>query len=95
MIGWVPLPPPRRRRLARRRLQRGRSVDRGGPASIGRINYPQRLCYLSAYVARAQARPAFRRAFEAQRAISRQTWPTVQKTTHFSAVHPDDVSVLH
>ena len=65
-----PFPSPWRCRLARWCVQRGRPDDGGGAAQVERSSgmldeYPN----LSAYVARGEARPAYKRAFAAQLAV--------------------------
>ena len=64
-----PFPPARRRGLARRGLQRGRPDDGRRAAQARRIGPARGAPESRAYVGRAEGRPAFRRAFDAQRAF--------------------------
>ena len=56
-------------RLARWRVQRRRPDDGDGAAQALRMGILEEYPNLSAYVARGQARPAFKRAFDAQLAV--------------------------
>ena len=62
-------PPARRRRLARRRVQRRRPADGTVLRRLNGSGMLEEYPNLAAYVARGEARPAFRRAFAAQLAV--------------------------
>ena len=57
-------------RVARRGVQRGRPDDGVGAARLRPSGLLDEYPNLAAYVARGEARPAYRRAFEAQRAVN-------------------------
>ncbi len=79
--GSHPRPPartvraPRRRRMARRRLQRGRSDDGARLMRLRASGLLDETPNLAAYVARSEARLAYRRAFDTQLALFKSQSP--------------------